>query len=661
MLEETPAPAAVVHPLDPLSASELARAARVFLDDERAGGRIRIAYITLEEPDKEILAAWLPGDPIDRRALVVAWRRGDGATIESVVSLTAGEVRSLSTVPGAQAPLLIEELTAAEKTVRADPAWRAALAKRGVTDYEHVQIDPWAAGNFGTDLDRQGRRLGRVVAYVRADEADNGYAHPVENVLALVDYDSGEVIEVQDHGVVPIPPEPGNYDVASVGEPRGDLRPLEIRQPDGPSFTIDGHQIAWQKWHLRVSLHPIEGLVLHQVGYADGGRVRPILHRAALSEMVVPYGDTAALHWWKNAFDAGEVGLGKLANSLDPGCDCLGEVRYLDGVMSDEDGTPVTIPRAICLHEEDYGILWKHVDFRTSSRQVRRSRRLVVSFIATVGNYDYGLFWYFYQDGTIQLEIKLSGVLQTRAVHLSERPDHAELIAPQLAAPHHQHLFNVRLDFDVDGTANSLYEVNVESVPPGPDNPWDNAFVARSRLLASEQAAKRRVDPAAGRYWKVVNPSRLNALGEPVAYKLIPGPTPTLLAHPDSWVARRAGFATQNLWATPYHPSERHAAGDYPNQHPGGAGLPTWTAADRPLESTDLVVWYTFGSTHIARPEDWPVMPVEYVGFTLKPAGFFDRNPALDVPPSTATGHHDHHEQLQHHRSAAEWPHDHHR
>jgi primary-amine oxidase len=643
MIEDIPAPppTEAIHPLEPLSAGELARAAGVLLDSGRAGDPpARIAYVTLEEPGKAELAGWSPGDPVDRRALVVAWRREDHATIEAVVSLTAGEVLSLVTVAGAQAPLLLEELSAAERIVKADPAWRAALAKRGVTNYDRVQVDLWAPGYFGTAVDRQGRRLGRAVAYARADTADNGYAHPFENVLALVDHDRGEVVEVQDHGVVPVPPTPGNYDVASAGPPRADLRPLEIRQPDGPSFTIDGHQIAWQKWQLRVSLHPIEGLVLHQVGYLDGGRVRSILHRAALSEMVVPYGDTAALHWWKNAFDAGEVGLGKLTNSLDPGCDCLGEVRYLDGVMSDEDGRPRTIPRAICVHEEDYGILWKHVDVVSRSSHMRRSRRLVVSAIATVGNYDYGLFWYFYQDGSMQLEIKLSGILQTRAVRPGERPDHAELVAAQLAAPHHQHLFNVRLDFDVDGTANALYEVDLEPAPAGPDNPWGNALVARSTLLASEQAAKRRVNPAGGRYWKVVNPSRLNALGEPVAYKLVPGPTPTLLAHADSWVARRAGFATHNLWATPFHPAERHAAGDYPNQHPGGGGLPAWTAADRPLDNTDLVVWYTFGSNHVARPEDWPVMPVEYVGFTLAPAGFFDRNPALDVPPSTAGGHH---------------------
>jgi primary-amine oxidase len=130
-----------------------------------------------------------------------------------------------------------------------------------------------------------------------------------------------------------------------------------------------------------------------------------------------------------------------------------------------------------------------------------------------------------------------------------------------------------------------------------------------------------------------VNPAVRNGLGRPVAYRLLPRPTPTLLAGEGSGIAARAGFATRNLWVTPYDPDQRRAAGDFPNQHPGGAGLPAWTAADRPLVGTEVVVWHTFGVTHVPRPEDWPVMPVEATGFQLLPAGFFDRNPALDVPP----------------------------
>jgi primary-amine oxidase len=219
---------------------------------------------------------------------------------------------------------------------------------------------------------------------------------------------------------------------------------------------------------------------------------------------------------------------------------------------------------------------------------------------------------------------------------------HANMIAPGLAAPFHQHLFNVRLDVEVDGPDNAVFEVDTVPSGPGPENPWGNAFTAEATLLTSELAARRRVDPSRSRNWKIVNRSRANALGQPTAYKLLPGSVPTLLADPESSVGRRAAFAAHNLWVTPFAPDERRAAGDYPNQHAGGAGLPEWTAADRPVVDTDIVLWHSFGVTHIPRPEDWPVMPVEYTGFSLIPVGFFDHNPALDVPPSSAGEGHCH-------------------
>jgi primary-amine oxidase len=356
------------------------------------------------------------------------------------------------------------------------------------------------------------------------------------------------------------------------------------------------------------------------------------MHRASISEMVVPYGDPSPMHNWKNAFDAGEWGLGRMANTLKNGCDCLGEIRYLDWHFADEHGNATKTENAICIHEEDYGILWKHVDLLGGRTEVRRQRRLVVSFIATVGNYEYGFYWYFYLDGSIQLEVKLTGIMSTRAFAENEQSPGA-LIAKGLSAPVHQHLFCARLDFDVDGEVNEIYEVNVDPVPTSVDNPLGNAFEPAATRLETESEAQRVVDASRARAWKIVNHNARNALGNPVGYKLVPGPAPTLMAQPDSSIARRAAFATKNLWVTPYRADERRAAGDYPNQHVGGEGLPRWTAADRSLLDTDIVVWHTFGVTHLPRPEDWPVMPVESCGFHLLPVGFFDKNPALDVPP----------------------------
>jgi primary-amine oxidase len=413
---------------------------------------------------------------------------------------------------------------------------------------------------------------------------------------------------------------------------RHDLKPIEIHQPEGPSFELRGHELAWQKWRMRLGFTPREGLVIHTVTYADQGRERPVLYRASIADMVVPYGDPRPTYFHRNAFDVGEYGIGTLANALQNGCDCLGEIRYLDAVVNDSKGRAVTLPNAMCIHEEDAGILWKHHDWRRNHGEVRRSRRLVVSFISTVGNYEYGFYWYFYQDGSIELEVKMTGIISNGAEPPGVKPPWGELVAPQVYGPIHQHFFNARLDMMVDGIENSVYEVNTVADPPGPENPHHNAFRTEATVLASEARAPRLVDPLRGRFWKVVNPSVRNRLGEPVAYKLMPGDNVLPFAGPEASVTKRAAFMTRHLWVTRYDPRERYAAGDYPNQHPGGAGLPAYLQDDAPLENTDVVLWYTFGSHHVVRPEDWPVMPVMRIGFMLKPAGFFDRSPALDVP-----------------------------
>ena len=624
----------VEHPLEPLTAEEISAAAAILRASGHIGERAHFAAVTLHEPAKEIVHEFAAGDAFEREAGALVVDHATGGTYEAVVSLTRREVVSWAPADDGQAMNLLGEMMQSIELTKADPRYIEALAKRGITDLDSLQLDPWPAGNFDIEGER-GRRLVRVISYVRDNPADNGYAHPIEGVVVTVDVQHNEVVSVEDHGVVPVPEAPGNYDTASVGNMRTDLKPLDIVQPEGPSFEVTGNEVRWQKWRFRVSMHPLDGLVLHTVGYEDQGRVRPILHRAALSEMVVPYGEAAPGHRWKNAFDSGELGLGRypFVNSLELGCDCVGVIHYFDAAVVGEEGEGQTVPNAICMHEEDYGILWKHVDMHTFTTEVRRSRRLVVSSIHTVGNYEYGFFWYFYLDGTMQLEVKLTGILQTMAVAPGEEPAHGALVAPQLAAPHHQHLFNFRLDFDVDGPDNSVYETQLEGLPPGPDNPYGNATVSSARLLARESEAQRLIDPARGRGWMIVNPSHRNAVGRPVAYRLLPGNAPTMLADESSAISQRAGFARKNLWVTPYTADERRAAG-YPNLHAGGAGLPEWTAADRPIENTDVVVWYTFGINHVARPEDWPVMPVEYVGFTLQPFGFFDRNPALDVPPS---------------------------
>ena len=628
----------VVHPLEPLRAEEISKAVSTLRKERNLGDTHRFVSVVLQEPPKEKVLDFKNGHSPEREAFAIVLDKTDGKTYESVVSISRETVNSWEHIPGVQPQVILEEFFECEEIVKGSPEVREALKKRGVENLDGVMVDPWSAGHYGDE--EEGRLLRGLLWVKHGGPDDNGYAHPIENLIVYVDANNKKVAKIEDYGVVPIPQKPGNYVPEEVGEMRGDLKPVEITQPEGVSFEVDGYEVSWQKWRFRIGFTPREGLVLHTIGYEDKGKIRSILYRASLSEMVVPYGDPAPVHRRKNAFDAGEYNIGMLTNSLELGCDCLGEIRYFDAVVADPDGEPFTIKNAVCMHEEDFGMLWKHMDFRTDRVEVRRSRRLVVSFVATVGNYEYGFFWYLYQDGTIEFEVKLTGIMSTGAVEPGEKPKYGQLLNEDgLYAPIHQHIFNMRLDMDVDGLPNSVYEVHTESEPPSPENPMGNAFFTKSTLLKTESEAQQLVDPLRSRYWKVVNPSESNVVGEPVGYKLVPHGNVLPFAHPDSSFLKRAAFTTKHLWVTPFEPAEMHAAGDYPNQHEGGVGLPEWTRADRAIEDTDVVVWYTFGSHHPARLEDWPVMPVQYVGFQLQPFGFFDQNPALDVPPAMSKGH----------------------
>jgi primary-amine oxidase len=608
---------ALVHPLDPLTPEEIGVAVAAVRATGRLGPAATFSTVTID--DRRPAAG--------RRARLLIVPGPEASVVEASVALDSGEVVGWVAHDDARPALGFGESLVAIAALHEHEGFRAALASRGISDLAKVQIDPWPAGNFGVAAEK-GRRVARCICFYREQPGDNGYARPIEGLQALVDMARGEVLELIDTGIVPLPDDPGSY-FPEDNAPRPGLAPLVIAQPDGVGFEIDGNGLRWQGWSLHVSLDPLEGIILRDVAYTG----RSILRRASISEMVVPYGDPGPLHGWKNAFDVGEWGLGRLANSLTLGCDCVGEIRYLDAVLADEQGAAGTIANAICLHEEDAGILWKHNDLFTGRTEVRRKRRLVVSSIATVGNYEYGFSWYFHQDASLELEVKLTGIVSTRAIGPVPPEPFSPAIAQGLAAPVHQHLFCARLDVAVDGPVNEVHEVDVVPLPADGRNRWGNGFAPVVTRLTSERRARRLVDATRSRSWAVVNPEVRNALDQPVAYRLVPRATPVLLAREGSSVAGRAGFATRNLWVTPYDAEERRAAGDFPSQHAGGAGLPAWTAADRSLVGTEVVLWHTFGVSHVPRPEDWPVMPVETTGFQFLPAGFFDRNPALDVPP----------------------------
>ncbi|WP_405578856.1 primary-amine oxidase [Streptomyces sp. NBC_01190] len=629
------------------------------------GPDTHVSYFGLAEQDRrELLAGAIA--PRRFRAMLIDLRTG--RSHDAVVCPAEDRIvsaRELDVVTDGHVPVVLAEFSLVEEIVHQDERWLAAMRKRGLTDLAQLRVNPLSAGAAGDG--EAGRRLQRCFTFVQKTPDDLGWAHPVDGVTVIVDVVTREVLDVIDYADLPVPAEDGNFhDPEWVGRPpRAGLKPIEITQPEGPSFTIDEDGVIdWLGWSLQVGFDQREGLVLHDIAIDDAGRRRTVLHRASIAEMMVPYGDPSPQRWFQNFFDCGEYLLGGFANSLELGCDCVGDITYLDAVLADSAGDVRVVPQAICVHEEDTGILWKHTDNWNGSSESRRNRRLVVSFFVTVGNYDYGFYWYFSLDGAIALEVKATGVVFTSA-YPGPGYAYASELAPGLGAPYHQHLFSARLDMAVDGTDNAVDELESAFVPRGPANPTGTGFTQTVTRLRTESGARRLADNTRNRSWLVTNPSVVNRLGHPVGYMLYPEGKPVLLADQESDIHRRATYATKHLWVTPYAPDENYPAGDLVNMHTGGAGLPAWTAADRDVENTAIVLWHTFGLTHFPRPEDWPIMPVDSAGFVLKPHGFFDRNPTLDIPPAAGDHchpggpHPDHHEH-QNEPHQPDHDHDHH-
>ena len=410
---------------------------------------------------------------------------------------------------------------------------------------------------------------------------------------------------------------------------RDDLKPLEIIAARGRVVHARRQPAALAEVVAAGRLQPPRGLVLHTVGYEDGGRVRPVAHRLSFAEMVVPYRDPTPDHYRRTAFDIGEWGLGFMTTSLELGCDCLGEIAYLDAVLHDTRGEPYTIRNAICIHEEDDAVLWKHVDAEAGA-EVRRARRLVVSFHVTVANYEYLVYWRLYQDGNIECEVRATGIMVTTHFAEGEQPPYGTLVDERTYAPFHQHFLVARLDLDVDGEANTVYATESEALPDRPGQP------ARPRARAAQHAAAHRgtrasrtttgAPSAPGRSSTTHVAQRARHAGRLQARARAPRFPP--MFDPDSPVLRRAEAIGHTLWVTPFDRRRALAVRRVRRPEPrADLGLPAWTARNRSIEDTDVVLWYVFGIHHITRPEEWPVMSVDTVSFWLKPVGLLRPQP----------------------------------
>lgn len=634
-----------LHPLDPMTPAEYTVVAETVRHEKGLDDRAKFTSIIFIEPDKSAYNKWKAGDldrdQIHREAEVIVLDRSNCTTYTGKVDITDQTVTEWVYREGEQANMTEEELLEVHDALIDDPQVVEALEKRGITDRSLVAIEVWAyPGNLIPEQYR-GKRIGWTDVWTKDHPDSNIYGNPVSGLSFVIDLADMTLLEVQDNYTSARPEGAmGEYQPEYVPglELRTDIKALDITQPDGPSFTVEGNLLKWQGWSLRVGFNAREGMTLNDITFTQPGQPeRPIAHKFSFAEFVVPYRDASVDHIRRTAFDIGEWGLGFMTTSLKLGCDCLGEIRYLDGVIHDWNGDPVTIENAVCIHEEDDAILWKHVD-PTSGAHVRRARRFVVSFHATVANYEYLVYWRFYQDGNIECEVRATGIMvTTRFAGNGEQPPSGTLVDIDTYAPYHQHFLTARLDLDIDGhDGNTVYAVEAYAPPIGPENPYGTELRTRATKLATEDDGKQDPDWSAQKAWKIVNENKTNHMGTNTSYKLIPEGAFPMIMDKQAPLLQRAGLIEHTLWVTPNERDERWPAGQLVNQSTDDQGLPAWTAANRSIDNTDLVLWYTFGIHHITRPEEWPIMAVDKTAFWLKPMGFFDRNPTLDVPPTPA-------------------------
>ena len=458
----------------------------------------------------------------------------------------------------------------------------------------------------------------------------------IDGFVIVADMTNGKILRIIDVGGQRSGL-PDGHSPEELGPTRAPVNEVQMVQPKGASYTVDGHEVSWQNWKFQFRMDMRRGLVISQVRYADGGKDRSVMYQGSLSELFVPYMDPNDPWNYQGYFDLGTYPavFGGIASSLEPGVECPLYATYFNHYVVTDKGAPRERQRTACLFERNAGdVAWRHTRGGGQLNEARAKTDLVLRMYMNAGNYDYLFDWVFQQDGAIVVNVGATGMDQVKAATGTARDnDFGRMIADKLIGVNHSHFFSFRLDMDVDGPTNSLMVDQLKTTTLPPSNPRRSIWTVNTLTAATEKDGMRMSPMNAPEVWRIVNPAQKNAFGWPVGFE-IEGHGAMSLMSPDDYMRQRAGFVDHTLWTTPYSPTELFAGGDYPTNSVAGAGLPQWTSANRPIANTDVVTWLTLGFHHVPRPEDWPVMPVAWHGFAIRPVGFFNRSPAADLPRS---------------------------
>jgi primary-amine oxidase len=621
---------APTHPLDGLSAAEHWAIYDALIASGKTDTTTRYLYVALHEPPKAEVLAWRQGQSFRREGFVHLVQSKKG--YEAVVDITTRKLLSWKEVPARQYMVSRAEEEHANELVIKDSRVRDALKKRGVTDFTHVTCSAANEGYF--DLPEE--RNHRVFHMVCGDDhgRTSGYGEGFDGLVIVADLTDDKILRVMDSGVRPNTGPYDNHDVEAIGQTREMKNPVSMVQPLGPSYTVNGQQVSWLNWKFQFRVDPRRGIVLSLVKFTDGGRDRSVMYQGSLSELFVPYMDPEEPWNYQSYYDLGSFpsAFGGVASSLDPGVECPSYGTLFSYWVVTDKGRPRERARAACLFERSAGdVIWRHGRDQGANVETRSKRDLVLRMFMNAGNYDYLFDWVFQQDGTLRVDIGATGMDQVKGASGKPADElYGRLIAPNLVGVNHSHFFSFRLDLDVDGPSNSLLVDQLRTELQPATNARKSLWKVQTTSAKTESDAMRHSTMSEPEIWRIVNPTVNGAYGTPVGYEVDGHGAMTLLS-PDDYMQKRAGFTNHTLWVTPYNADELFAAGDYPTISVAGDGLPKWTAANRPIANTDVVAWLTMGFHHVPRPEDYPVMPVAWHSFEIRPVGFFSRNPAIDI------------------------------
>jgi primary-amine oxidase len=628
------------HPLNPLSAAELNQVVTLLGAAGNAGADARFPLITVEVPAKSAIAQWRAGGVAPARVAFAVVRSG-GRVNEARVDLTAGRVADWKAIANAETSVMYEEFGAAQEAAVKDPRMVEALAKRGITDLSKLFCAPFTMGYFNLPKDR-GMRLLKVGCFDLRPATNNVFGWPIEGLYAIVDLKQNKTVRVYDSGPIPIYSGDANFTeqaAAKRGTLRDPLKPVSITLPRGSNVIVDGNTVKWQNWSFHYRVDRRQGPIVSLVSYRDGNRNRSILHEGAMAEMFVPYMDPDFGWYSRTYFDMGEYGVGLLLSTLHREIDCPASAWFMPVTINDDLGKALEIPDAVCLFERPTtGPAWRHAESTNQTYEGRNGTELVLRTAAAIGNYDYFVDWVFNQNGEIEALVGATGITALKGVKATSMSSataaadtrYGTLVAPNQVAVNHDHWFNFRLDFDVDGERNRFERDVYHPVRLPAGSARRSIYEVRPLTPATETAARFNMGPTPSK-WRVLSSTATNAVGNPTSYEILAMGDAHQLLSDDDYPLMRAGFTRYAFWVTPHAARERYAAGDYPFQSRGGDGLPRWAGAGRSVKNTDIVVWHTVGMHHLPRAEDTPVMPTMWTGFKLRPFNFFDRNPALDL------------------------------